>query len=68
MDDMKEIKKMLQMLRGQGVTEFKGMGIEVKLGALPEEQVYEPEAKPAQAEPEMSDMDLLMWSSGASNG
>lgn len=62
--DIKELKKLLQMLRGQGVLEFKGAGIEVRLGELPTETGLEPEARPAQ-EPQMTDEELLMWSAGA---
>jgi hypothetical protein len=66
-DEIKDVEKLLKMLRKQGVLEFEGMGCKVRLGELPSEQAYEPETKP-QAMPEMSDEDLLMWSSGATNG
>ena len=68
MSDPKQVKKFLQMLRSEGVTDFKGMGIEVTLGPLPEVVAYEPEVKSKDTEPQLSDEELLMWSSGAISG
>ncbi len=64
--DIKEVERLLKMLRKQGVLEFSGMGCTVKLGDLPtEEKEYTDEPKNETANlDELSPEEILMWSAG----
>ena len=65
MNEIKDVKTLLKMLRSQGVLEFSGMGITVKLGELPQElPELPPEAKNGTADEELSEEELLLWSAG----
>ncbi len=59
--DIKEVEKLLKMLRKQGVLEFSGMGCTVKLGELPADDKEYADA-PKTADETLTEEELLLWS------
>lgn len=60
-ESLKDLEKLLKLLRKQGVTEFKHAGIELRLGDLPREN--EPLEEQENQEPAMlTDEQLIAWS------
>ena len=66
MQDLKDVEKLLKMLRKQGVLEFEGMGCKLKLGDLPEEATEYVDDKKADDKDiyNLTEEELQLWSAG----
>lgn len=66
MQDLKDVEKLLKMLRKQGVLEFEGMGCKLKLGDLPEEATEYSDDKKADDKDvyNLTEEEMLLWSAG----
>jgi hypothetical protein len=62
-ENLKDLERLLKLLRKQGVTDFKMNGVELKLGDLPSEPGDIAELE-EQAEPTMTDEQIMAWAIG----
>ena len=62
-ENLKDLERLLKLLRKQGVTDFKMNGVELKLGDLPSEPGDIAELE-EQAEPPMTDEQIMAWAIG----
>lgn len=62
-ESLKDLEKLLKLLRKHGVTDFKLNGIELKLGELPREpgEIAEEQEHP---EDQLSDEEIMAWAIG----
>lgn len=66
--DVKAIEALVKMLRRHGVTEFEGNGLKMRIDAAEPKAKNGTASSDVQSEQEMSEQDLLLWSSGAVDG
>lgn len=62
-ESLKDLEKLLKLLRKQGVTDFKMNGIDLKLGDLPREAGEEAQ-EDEHPEDQLTDEQLMAWAIG----
>ena len=62
--NLKELKSLIRLLRKEGITYFKSEEVELKLGERPVPHRTKEIDVPVAVQPQFSEMDTLLWSSG----